>query len=192
MRTANPVSSIGAAGFEPATSCSQSRRATSLRHAPSTGQALRSYTLRMLSWGPCGVQIPKPCAAHEPSDKDSDQRAAAVVESRLWRGLQLRSTPSALGSEASDSSTTSGSGEPPERSPSRNLPVLTSTAAAPHAWAPATSVVMSSPTAAIREIYPHGLSRGPKEGRAWLRKLPFQRVACQGRSPGGTGPMLWA
>ena len=36
----NRVSSIGAPGFEPGTSCSQSRRATGLRHAP--------YTLRPL------------------------------------------------------------------------------------------------------------------------------------------------
>ncbi len=32
-----PDTEIGAAGFEPATSCSQSRRATELRHAPPTG-----------------------------------------------------------------------------------------------------------------------------------------------------------
>ena len=33
-RRSQPPTSIGATGFEPATSCSQSRRATGLRHAP--------------------------------------------------------------------------------------------------------------------------------------------------------------
>ena len=37
---------VGAAGFEPATSCSQSRRATGLRYAPSMRAAVSRRALR--------------------------------------------------------------------------------------------------------------------------------------------------
>jgi hypothetical protein len=49
-----PALSVGALGFEPRTSCSQSRRATELRHAPSraendSGAGVRGQVSKALS-----------------------------------------------------------------------------------------------------------------------------------------------
>ena len=64
----NPVSSIGAPGFEPGTSCSQSRRATGLRHAPPANNRDSIATLAANPFGSRFASSPASCrpCAHPP------------------------------------------------------------------------------------------------------------------------------
>ena len=90
------VNKLGATGFEPATSCSQSRRATGLRHAPDNVRITHLHAFA--SSGQAMVElVRKPSGRPKPAKEHARiHRRLGGVRSLMWSPLGNRETTSSI------------------------------------------------------------------------------------------------